>query len=232
MTQRRTRSPSPDREIACGPGGRRVPACRCMRSAIALVALLALAPLLALRCTRTCEAQARAEKTTPAPLTVDVPGDKAVLVVPGDARIQRPIIHLHGMCAQPRKNLEAWGGVAKDQGTIVALVGDLPCPGREGTKWSDDAAKIDARIAAAIASVNAARGTTLDPSEVLVVGESMGAARAESLAKENPERYLRLVLVGSPQIVAPANVHRARAIANLAGALEPQQRAKTATLAR
>lgn len=201
-------------------------------SASALV--LALAPLLALGCGRSREAQAQPAPVQAAergePTAVDVAGDKPVLVVPGNPSVRRPIVHLHGMCENPRANIDAWAGVAKDQGTIVALVGDMPCPDGSGqTKWTDDATKLDARISAAIAAVNAAKGTTLDIKEVLVVGESMGAARAESLAKANPARYSRLVLVGSPQVVSPSNVRNVRAVANLAGDREPQQMAKQAT---
>jgi pimeloyl-ACP methyl ester carboxylesterase len=205
--------------------------------------LLALfAAVLALALTRTHDARAQAQPAqAPQTSTVDVPGDKPVVVVPGPRGVTRPIVHLHGMCEEPHRNLEAWGGVAREHGTIIALVGDVPCAasggsaastsGAPGTKWSDDAKKNDARIEAAIAAVNLARSTSLDAREVLLVGESMGAARAESLARINPQRYSRLVLIGSPRVVAPANVRSARAVANLAGEREPTQNAKQATRA-
>lgn len=207
------------------------------------IGALSLALALALGCTRDPKDHARAEPSLALPpaqaaspsdaiSTVDVPGDTPVVVVVGQPDVRRAIVHLHGMCDDPRGNLEAWGGVAQEHGTVIALVGDVPCPGRNGrSKWSDDAEKTDGRIQAAIAAVNAARGTALDPNEIVLVGESMGAARAESLAKAVPERYARLVLVGSPQVVAPANVRGARAIANLAGEREGQQLAKQATRA-
>ena len=212
---------------------------RCAPPVISSISAVALvATVLALGCDRTREANAQPAPQPPGeasrpgePTAVDVAGDKPVLVVPGNPSVRRPIVHLHGMCAPPRKSLDAWGRVAKDQGTIVTLVGDIPCPDEPGqTKWSDDATKIDARISAAITAVNVARGTNLDTKEILVIGESMGAARAESLAKANPERYSRLVLVGSPQVVSPSNVRGVRSIANLAGEREPQQMAKAATL--
>lgn len=213
-----------------------------MRPSICRAAcVLALASLgLATGCTRERKAQALHEgraSTTSAPLaftgeaeTVDVPGDEPALVIRGKPEVHRPIVHLHGMCEDPRGNLEAWGAIAKEHGTVLALVGDVPCPGQPGlTKWSDDAKKNDARIVAAIVAVNAARGASLGTDEVLLIGESMGAARAESLAKENPGRYGRLVLIGSPQVVSPANVRGTRAVANVVGAREPQQNAKQAT---
>jgi pimeloyl-ACP methyl ester carboxylesterase len=160
--------------------------------------------------------------------SVDVPGDARVLVVMGSASVHRPIVHLHGMCGDPRSDLDAWGGVSREHGTILALVGDVPCSDKRGrTKWTDDASTIDARITAAIDAVNRTKGTQLDGSEILVVGESMGAARAEMLARESPGRYTRLVLVGSPQTPSPANLRGARAVASLAGEREPQQRMKS-----
>jgi predicted esterase len=216
------------------------------RGSLALVALVALLAtgVGSSGCTRSREAQARRDSSAPpaavvltsadilAITTVPVDGDDPVLVVAGNPNVHRPIIHLHGMCEKPRGNLEAWGSVAREHGTIIALVGDVPCPDRPGgTKWTDDAAKIDARVGTAIAAVNAARRMSLDASEVVVVGESMGAARAEALARENPDRYTRLVLIGSPQTASPTNLRSARAVANLAGENEPQQRAKAATRA-
>ena len=53
-------------------------------------------------------------------------------------------------------------------------------------------------------------------SEIVLIGESMGAARAESLAARAPLRYGRLVLVGSPQIPSPKNLPKVRAVAALA----------------
>jgi pimeloyl-ACP methyl ester carboxylesterase len=212
---------------------------------LALITVTTLVALVTPGCTRATEARATADGAAPpasaqraqaqesvAISTVPVAGDDPVLVVAGNPSVHRPIVHLHGMCERPRANLEAWGAVARDHGTIIALVGDVPCPEKAGaTKWSDDAEKIDERIDAAIDAVNMAKGNRLDTSEIVLVGESMGAARAELLAREIPDRYTRLVLIGSPQTASPANLRSARAVANLAGEKEPQQRAKEATRA-
>jgi pimeloyl-ACP methyl ester carboxylesterase len=164
--------------------------------------------------------------------TVDVPGDAEVLVVDGDPGVRRPIVHLHGMCADPRDDLAAWGDVAKEHGTIVALIGDAPCANKPGlTQWTNDAAAIDARIQAALGAVARARGTTFDRAELVVIGESMGAARAERLATTFPDRYTRLVLVGSPQAPSPDNLRGVKAVANLAGENEAQENMKAGTRA-
>lgn len=164
---------------------------------------------------------------------VDVSGDKAVLVVAGNERVKRPIIHLHGMCGAPKDDLDQFGAaVAKEHGTIIAVTGDVPCNDQPGLfQWSGDTDKIDARISAAIDAVNAARSLSLAKNEVLVIGESMGAARAESLAAKKPERYSRLVLVGSPQTASPQNLGKVKAVANVAAEKEPQAMMKNGTKA-
>jgi pimeloyl-ACP methyl ester carboxylesterase len=154
---------------------------------------------------------------------VEVPSDHAVRVVEGRPDDRRVLVYLHGMCADPKEDLDAWGIVAKEHGTIIALTGDVPCPEKPGRrKWSDDIATIDARITSAIDSASARRPEKLDASDVVVIGESMGAARAESLATKFPARYPRLVLVGSPQKPNAQNLKGAKAIANVAGEKEMQ----------
>lgn len=159
--------------------------------------------------------------------TVEVPDDRNVYVVDGNPSVHRPIVYLHGMCADPRDDLEAWGGIAKNHGTIIAVVGDVPCPNRpRRTQWTTDPRALDQRVEAAIGAVGRARGTTFDASEIVVIGESMGAARAELLATKFPRRYTRLVLVGSPQSPSPDNLRGVKAVANLAGEKEMQQKMK------
>lgn len=148
--------------------------------------------------------------------TVEVPGDAGVLVVRGP-RTARPIVYLHGMCSDPREDLAAWGGLATRHGPILALLGDVPCPDKPGrTKWSSEPEALDGRVRAAVHAAFGRPGRD----EVVVIGESMGAARAELLATRYPERYARAVLVGSPQAPSPQSFRAARAIATLAGERE------------
>jgi predicted esterase len=166
---------------------------------------------------------------------VEVEGDRELLVVVGGADLRQPIVYLHGMCADPKEDLEAFGGLARERGTLIALTGDVPCgpdkpPGR--TAWPTDPEAIDARIRAAVDAVNArGLGAPLNPDEPVVIGESMGAARAEALAARFPERYKRLVLVGSPQAPSPENLASATAIANVVGEKESQEKMKSGTRA-
>ncbi|MFO0739043.1 MAG: alpha/beta fold hydrolase [Labilithrix sp.] len=159
--------------------------------------------------------------------TVDVENDRAALVVVGEgAKSKRPIIHLHGMCSEAQSDLEAWSSTVRGYGTIVALEGDLPCgtgttAGLTGRTWSQDASALDRRIAAAIAAIRAVRVAELDASEIIVIGESMGATRATALAARAPERYARLVLIGAPEELLPEKLATAKAVAVLAGEHEP-----------
>jgi pimeloyl-ACP methyl ester carboxylesterase len=154
--------------------------------------------------------------------TVDVPDDRKVLVVIGDGN--RPIIYLHGMCGEARSDLEAWASGVSEHGTIIALEGDAACPNGAGRTWSADPAALDARIGAAIEAVASARGVPLDPNDIILIGESLGATRATALAKRFPERYRRLVLVGGPETPSARDLRSASAVALLAGEHEPQEK--------
>src|SRR5690349_15657850 len=99
------------------------------------------------------EAQAQAQSgTAQTPPPTAVRTDE--LVVRGNPSVRRPIVHLHGMCADPKEDLDAWGNIAKDHGTIIAVKGDVPCPDKPGRlKWSNDAAAIDSKIESTVKSV-------------------------------------------------------------------------------
>jgi pimeloyl-ACP methyl ester carboxylesterase len=183
------------------------------------------------------QAQAQTGEAVPPPrsegiLTVDVPGEpRDPYVVDGNPSVRRPIIYLHGMCADPKEDLDAWGNIAKQHGTIIAVMGDVKCTDRPGLKWSMDAGAIDARIDTAVKTVSEARGVPLEPGEMVVIGESMGAARAELLAATYPDKYTRLVLVGSPRTPSAQKLRGVKAVANLAGEKEPQSAMKNGTRA-
>jgi len=164
--------------------------------------------------------------------SIDVPNDRAALFVDGKRDDKRVLVHLHGMCAGARDDLAAWGAVAKERGTIVALMGDVACPEPPGTtRWSEDASGIDRRITAAIEAASARRKQKLDVSNVVLIGESMGAARAELLATKFPERYARLVLIGSPQKPSAQGLKAVQAVANVVAQNEPQLSIKQGTRA-
>ncbi len=149
---------------------------------------------------------------------VDVPGDRAAFVVIGAE--PRAIVYLHGMCSEPKSDLDVWARSVSALGTVLALEGDVPCEGRGGRTYTQDIGALDRRIDAAIAAVAAEHAVRLD--EIVLVGESLGASRTIALASQFPARYPRLVLVGGPETPSPSELRRAKAVALLAGEKEPQ----------
>lgn len=207
---------------------------------LASVALLLLAGVACTRSQRDVNAEPNASTTThsaelaaPKPgrtggiETVEVPNDRKVLVAVGEGR--RPVIYLHGMCSDARPDLEAWASTVSEHGTVIALEADGACPDGNGRTWTTDPAAIDARVSEAIDVVGRARGLSLDGSDLIVIGESMGAARATALASRFPEKYTRLVLVGSPETPSAKDLGNAKAVALLAGEKEPQGKMRQGT---
>lgn len=188
-----------------------------MKGSLAVLALL----LAGSGCAKK-EVQAQSGETIPpAPPRAEQTGEQT-----------RPVVYLHGMCADPREDLAVWGHAAEQHGMVVTVMGDLPCPDkRGGLAWSTNADAIDAKIDAAIKATADARGIPLEPRDVILIGESMGAARAELLATKFPDKYSRLVLVGSPQTPSPQNLKGAKAVANLAGEKERQTMMRQGTKA-
>lgn len=202
-----------------------------MKSIIAVLAVLVAASGCAKK-----EAQAQSgEAVPPAPPQTQVGTTEitqATMEVQRSQESTRPIVYLHGMCSDPKDDLAAWGHAAEKHGVVVTVMGDVPCPNKPGQKqWSMDADAIDAKIDAALKEAADTRGVRFDPGAMIVIGESMGAARAELLATKFPEKYPRLVLVGSPQTPSPQNLKSAKAVANLAGEKEQQSMMKGGTRA-
>jgi len=177
--------------------------------------------------THSAELAAPQAKRTGTIETVEVPNDRKVLLVVGEGK--RPIVHLHGMCSEPRSDLEAWASSVSEHGSVIGLDADAACPNGKGRTWTTDPEAIDRRLSDAIAAVNEARGLSLDPSELVLIGESMGAARATALASRFPDKYTRLVLVGSPETPSAKDLGSAKAVALLAGEKEPQEKMRQGT---
>ena len=98
----------------------------------------------------------------------------------------------------------------------VAIDGDVPCvPGFRSFSW--DAARLDARIRAALA----AAGQSAFPEEgVTLVGYSQGAALAEQLVQRWPARYTRLVLIGAPTDPSPSHFRTAKGVVTMSCSLD------------
>lgn len=159
--------------------------------------------------------------------SVDVPGDRPVLVVLGadvDGGKGRVIVHLHGRCLDPRSDLDAWSTRVSEHGTVLALAGDVDdCPEAPGmSRWGQDIAALDRRIGAAIEAVAAQKHVAFDAPGAVLVGESMGATRAMQLAHRYAGKYSQLILIGAPDQPVANDLIEVKRIALLAGAREDQ----------
>lgn len=122
------------------------------------------------------------------------------------------IVFIHGMCAHALGYAQAFQFSAAKRGLLVAPQGDKPCQG-PWASWTNDLDKLDARIASAIRSADPS-----DPVEdVVAIGYSQGAVRAEDLARKWPARYTRLVLIASPRVSSPRGFEHVRSAVMMAG---------------
>ncbi len=142
-----------------------------------------------------------------------VPGDRKVLIVPGETRT--PIVYLHGRCGDPTA-FRAWAAAGRRFGTILSFVGDVKCKGGR-TKWSGDTVRLDARITAAIGAARSGLGIDLADGPRVVVGYSQGALRAEALATRFPDRYPRAVLIAGPRAPKDGNLAATEAVLFMVG---------------
>ncbi len=148
-------------------------------------------------------------------------------MVDGPTGSAQVILYMHGVCGDPLA-FRSWISSAIKHATFISLRGDLKCDKRPGrSKWSYRHASRDRRISAAIRAVNAVRAARgamlLDPANVVLVGYSQGARRAESLAYRYPKRYRRVALIG---IATEPLVHKLRgseAILLMAGERDARQ---------
>lgn len=146
---------------------------------------------------------------------IEVPGDLPAYVIHrrGDASRMRAVF-LAGSCTHPETYLAAFEKEVADHGDLIALQGDVPCPGSDPKlrKWSTDAERMTKRIDAALraAGIESARGLTL-------IGYSQGAERAEWLSKYDQRKFTKFVLIASPIVPSPARLSGARAVVTMAG---------------
>lgn len=155
-----------------------------------------------------------------APIQVEalqLEGEHDVFVLRG-ARGDDRIVFLHGLCGDARGYLESFRVAAAEHGVAVAPNGDLACPGRGGRSWSTDASALDEHVVGALALA----GVEAEPRGVTLIGYSLGASRAELLAREHPERYDAIVLIGGPKQPSPHGLEHLRAAAMVAGERDRQ----------
>jgi pimeloyl-ACP methyl ester carboxylesterase len=127
------------------------------------------------------------------------------------------MVFLHGMCGHALGYAQAFQFTAARRGKLVAPQGDKPCQG-PWASWSGDLEALDARIVDAFHRLGEA-----DPiDDVIVIGYSQGAMRAEDLARRWPDRYTRLVLMASPRLSSPRGFDKVLSTVMMAGERDRQ----------
>lgn len=124
------------------------------------------------------------------------------------------MVFLHGMCGDGLGYAQSFQRTAAERGTLIAPQADVPCSeGASWAKWSKDITGLDRRITEAFRTLGHAEPI----SDVIVIGYSQGATRAETLARTFPERYTRLVLMGGPYAAKAQGLEKLRAAVAMAG---------------
>jgi pimeloyl-ACP methyl ester carboxylesterase len=134
-------------------------------------------------------------------------------VLSGGSRGPEKLVFLHGMCGHALGYVETFRNSAARRGTLVAPQGDVPCGGGAAAKWSADIDALDGRIVRAFRSLGLAE--PID--DLIVIGYSQGATRAEWLVRKFPERYTRLVLMGGPYAAKVEGLEQLRGAVAMAG---------------
>ncbi len=161
----------------------------------------------------TSAASTEAPKKTPASvIRIPVPDDHLAGAVMGLGGAPPRIVFLAGVCANAYAYLYGFVETARRAGGVLAIEGDRPCPSPGFRTISTNAQLQHKRIEAALAAV----GAKVDPEEGLtLIGYSRGATIAELLAHQWPERYTRVVLIGSPVAVNAHRMKHVRAAATM-----------------
>src|SRR5260370_21072173 len=143
-------------------------------------------------------------------------------VMRGAPRGTARMVFLHGMCGHALGYAQSFQWNAAKKGTLIAPPGDRPCGG-PWSMWSGDLEALDARIAAAFRAL----GHDEPIDDVLVIGYSQAAVRAEGLARKWPKRYTRLILMAGPTAPSPRGLSLLRALVTMAGERDPQGHMKS-----
>jgi pimeloyl-ACP methyl ester carboxylesterase len=169
----------------------------------------------------------------PAPAVVEriaVPGDSAASVVrgPGGAGGSPPrIVFMPGLCSNAYAYLLAFPEAARAHGGVVAIDGDLPCgaPNSGFRSFSWDPVRQRARLEKAL---GAAGVTTIPREGLTLVGYSAGAGIGELMVQRWPERYARVVLIGSPSDPSTTHLAEARGVVTMSCSRDVPGRMKDA----
>jgi pimeloyl-ACP methyl ester carboxylesterase len=166
----------------------------------------------------------------PAPAVVErvaVPGDTAASFVRGPGGAPPRIVFMPGLCSNAYAYLLAFPEAARAHGGVVAIDGDLPCgaPNSGFRSFSWDPVRQRARLEKALV----AAGVKSIPREGLtLVGYSAGAGIGELMVQRWPDRYARIVLIGSPSDPSTTHLAQARGVVTMSCSRDVPGRMKDA----
>ncbi len=165
----------------------------------------------------------------PAPASVtrlDVPGDlPASIVASADGKPPR-IVFLPGICSNAGAYLYGFAEAARALGGAIAIDGDRPCGGStDFHSITSDPVHEEPRIERALAAAGVESPASAD---IVFIGYSLGATLIENLVKRSPERYPRVILIGSPRPPRLDRLGGARAVATMSCSLDVPKRMRDA----
>lgn len=132
------------------------------------------------------------------------------------------LVFLHGMCGHALGYAQSFQFSAAKHGTLIAPQGDRRCGSGPWAMWSADLDALDARIVAAFRALG-----EKDPvNDIVIMGYSQGATRAEALARKWPERYTRLISMGAPRAASSRGLEHLRSAVMMAGELDRKDQMK------
>lgn len=154
----------------------------------------------------------------PVPATVEriaIEGDEPASFVRAPDGSTPRIIFLAGICTIGYAYLMSFPEAARAHGGALTLEGDQPCPGYPDFRsFSNDADKQEKRIQAALAALMG--GEVAAPAGgFTLVGYSRGATIAERMSHKWPDRYPRVIVIGSPTDPNVELLSKARAVATM-----------------
>ena len=145
-----------------------------------------------------------------------------MFVMRGERHGRERLVFLHGMCGHGLGYAQSFQFSAARWGTLIAPQGDRICGNGAWALWSADIEALDARIVAAFLAL----GEPQPIDDIVAMGYSQGATRAEALARKYPRRYTRLVLLGAPTATRASGLRALRGAVLMAGERDRQDRMK------
>jgi predicted esterase len=154
---------------------------------------------------------------------VPVGNDLSAFVVRGREHRMK-MLFIPGMCVHPGGYVASFQNTAASRGDLVALQGDVSCGGDGSARqWSPNLRAMDTRIEEAfhVAGIG-------EVEDVVVIGYSQGAERAERLVARWPEKYRAAILIASPIEPLPHDFKSALAVVTMAGTRDFQGKMRAA----